>query len=177
MGYNLRLQAQRKSLEVALPVSFYTLTLADNTLRANGSPEITSTTFPVTTLTPANVAAQQTLMGNLAVAIAGVTIGAVQSNQTVYARNILSSSPAASQLAQRENKWLFRYHDAITSQKATVSVGTADLTALPNNEEFLDLTAGDGLALKTAFEAVVVSPFNSSNATILDSVQFVGRSS
>lgn len=162
---------------MALPVSFYSLTIADNTLRSNGTPEITSTTFPVTTLTPANVAAIQTLMGNLATAIAGITIGAVQKNETVYARNQLSTSPAASQLAQRENKWLMRYHDATTNQKFSLSVGTADLTALPNNEEFLDLTAGDGLALKTAFEAVVVSPANSSNATVLDSVQFVGRSS
>jgi len=162
---------------MALPVSFYTLTIADNSVRANGSPELTTTSFPVTTLTPANVAATQALMGALAAAIAGITIGEVQKNETVYARNLLSASPAASQLAQRENKWLMRAHDATTNQKFSVSVGTADLTQLPNNDEFLDMTAGVGLALKDAWEDVVVSPFDAAHATILDSVQFVGRSS
>lgn len=162
---------------MALPVSFYTITIADNSVRSNGSPETTSTSFPVTTLTPSNVAATVTLMGTLASAIAGVTIGEFQKNETVYSRNILSIDPASSQLAQRENKWLCRAHDATTNQKFSVSIGTADLTTLPNNEEFLDLTASVGLALKDAWEDVVVSTFNSSNASILDSVQFVGRNS
>lgn len=160
-----------------LPLSFYSLTVADNTLKSNGEPETTSMTFPVTTLTPANVAAQITLAGNLKVALAAITLGNFLKDESTYSRNLLAQGPAASNLAQRENKWLMRYHDGTTYQKFQLSIGTADLTLLPNNSEFLDLTAGDGLALKTAFEAVVVSPADSTHAVILDSVQFVGRNS
>lgn len=161
---------------MALPVSSYGITIADNTLKPNGEPETTSFNVPVITLTPANVAATVTLMGNLASAIAAVTLGNFLKNEVQYARNLLAVGPAASNLAQRENKWLMRYHDATTYQKFQVSVGTADLSILPNNEEFLDLAdAGVGAALKTAFEAVVVSPADASHSVVLDSVQFVGR--
>jgi len=160
-----------------LPLSSFTITIADNTLKPNGEPETTSTTVPVTTLTPANVAAQITLANNLSAAIAAITLGNFLKNESVYARNVVGVGPAASTLAQRENKWLFRYHDATTYQKFQVSYGTADLSLLPDNEEFLDLTADEGLAAKTAFEAVVVSPADSTHSVILDSVQFVGRNS
>lgn len=159
-----------------IPASYWSQTINDNTLKSNGQPESTNFRVPITTLTPANVAATVTLTGNLAAAFAGIIIGEFAANETTYARNILSGDPAASQLAQRENKWLFRYHDAtVPSQKHTVSLGTADLTVLPNNSEFIDLTAGAGLAVKTAFEAVVVAPNDSAHSVILDSIQFVGR--
>jgi len=160
-----------------LPLSSFSITIADNTLKPNGEPETTSTTVPVTTLTPANVAAQITLANNLSAAIAAITLGNFIKNESVYARNVVGVGPAASNLAQRENKWLFRYHDATNYQKYQVSYGTADLSLLPDHEEFLDLTADPGLAVKTAFEAVVVSPGDSAHSVILDTVQFVGRNS
>lgn len=158
-----------------LPLSFWSQTLADNTRKANGEPETTNVGFAITTLTPANVAAQETLMGNLAAAIAGVTLGNVVNRDLVYWRQQFEKVPASSTLAQRENKWLLRYHDATTFQKMTRSIGTADLAELPANSEFLALGSGSGAALKTAFEAIVVSDFDSTHAVILDSVQFVGR--
>jgi len=79
------------------------------------------------------------------------------------------------ELAQREKKWLARYHDATNGQKFQVSWGTADLSLHMTNSEFLDLSTGAGAALKAAFEDVVVSPNDSSHAVVLDSVQFVGR--
>lgn len=160
---------------MALPLSYYSITIADNTKKANGEPETTGMSFPVTTLTPANVAAEITKAGNLKVALAAITLGNFIKDESTYARNLLAQGPAADPLAQRENKWLMRYHDATTYQKFQVSVGTADLTKKMANSEFIDLTAGDGLALKTAFEAVVVSPADSSHSVVLDSVQFVGR--
>jgi len=161
---------------MAQPISFYSITLADNTVKQNGEPETTTMVVPCTTLTPANVAAQVTLGGNLRVALAAVVLGNFLKNETTYARTITGNGPAATTAAQRENKWLFRYHDAVTYQKFQVSIGTADLAQLPNNSEFLDLDdAGDGEALKTAFEAFVVSPADPTHATILDTVQFVGR--
>lgn len=160
---------------MALPISFHTVSIADYTLGPNGTPETTSFAVPVTTLTPANVAATETLMGNLRTAIQAIILGNMFQNEVIYNKTVNAKTPAASALAQRENKWLCRYHDATTGQKAQVSIGTADLTELANNSEFLSLAAGNGAALKTAFEAVVVSPFNSSNSVVLDSVQFVGR--
>lgn len=158
-----------------LPVSNYSVTLADNTLKDNGEPESTNFSVPITTLSAANVVATLTLLGNLAAAIAGITLGNFLKNETTYARTIQGVGPAASNLAQRENKWLIRYHDATNFEKFRASVGTADLSLLPNNEEFLDITATEGLALKTAFEAVVVSPSDSSHLVVVDSIQFVGR--
>jgi len=158
-----------------LPLSFYSITVNDHTVKSNGQPETTSLQIPVTTLTPANVAAQITLANNLQTALAAITLGVFAKSESTYARNLLGVLPAASPLAQRENKWLMRYHDATTFQKFQVSIGTADLMLLEDGTEFLDLEGTEGAALKTAFEAVVVSPADSTHTVVLDSVQFVGR--
>lgn len=160
---------------MALPVSFYTLTENDNTRKSNGSPETTTISLPILTLTPANVAATTTLITNLENAIQDTLIGQKAKSEVVYTRAIISADPAPSTLAQRENKWLLRYHGTTLDVKFQASIGTSDLTLLPANSEFLDLTAGEGLALKTAFEAVVRSPNDAAETVILDSVQFVGR--
>lgn len=160
---------------MALPVSFYNLTINDNTLKPNGGVESTSMQVAVTTLSAANVVAQAALVINLENAIDGVTIGEMAKSEIVFEREILSTDRAATTLAQRENKWLMRYHGVTLNERYQVSIGTADLTLLPDGSEFLDLTADEGLALKTAFEAIVKSPGDGAEAVILDSVQFVGR--
>lgn len=160
---------------MALPHSYFTQTIADNTVKPNGSPEITSYSVPITTLTAGNVVAKEILVANLLAAVDAIILGQDQKTEIVFDRGIVSYSPAASQLAQRENKWLCRYHGTTLHQKFQVSIGTADLTQLPNHSEFLDLTGGVGAALKTAFEAIVVSPDDAGEAVILDTVQFVGR--
>lgn len=160
---------------MALPISFYAVTVADNSVKSNGQPETSSWRVPISTLTPANVAAKETAANDLLVAITAICIGQNNKSALTYAENLISVVPAASQLAQRENKWLARYHDAATFQKFSVSWPCADLTELVSGSEFLVLTGGAGATLKTAFEAIVVSPGNSSNAVVLDSVQFVGR--
>lgn len=160
---------------MALPLSFMILKINDNTKRDNGTVESSSTTLPIITCTPANVAANETLIGNLRTALSGIIIGQQAQSQLVYSRTEISTDPAASALAQRENKWLCRYHDAVTHQNYQASFGTADLTKTVANKEYVDLSAGAGLAFKEAFEALVVSPANSSNAVVLDSVTFVGR--
>jgi len=163
---------------MALPVSYYQITLADNTAKANGEPETTSSEVPIITLTPANVAATATLAGNLQTALAALVIGRFVKNTLTYDRASNGAQiPATDPLAQRENKWLARYHDATNFQKFSVSFPCADLSKLASGEEFLDLTAGVGLAVKEAFEDVVVSPNDSSHTVVLDTMQFVGRNS
>lgn len=162
---------------MGLPLSFWNQTIADNTLKSNGEPETTNTGFAIATLTPSNVAASETAMGTLAAAIQAIILGNVVQRDLVYWRQQYEKVRASSTLAQRENKWFLRYHDAVTFQKMTRSVGTADLSKLVSGSEFLVLTGGDGATLKTAFEAIVVSDYDPSHAVILDSVQFVGRNS
>lgn len=162
---------------MALPLSYASVTVADNSVKPNGEPELSTWQIPITTLTPANVAATEGLVGTLMTAVQGISLGSNQQKSVTYARTILANGPAASTLAQRENKWLARYHDATNFQKFTVSFPCADLSKLADGEEFLDLTAGVGLAVKEAFEAVAVSPNDSSHAVVLDTIQFVGRSS
>jgi hypothetical protein len=160
---------------MAKPVSFFSQTLADETRKGNGSPETTTWRIPVTTLTAANVVAETTLINNLVTAIDAITLGNVLNQDTTFLAQVISSGPATNPLAQRENKYLIRYHDPITLDKFQVSVGTADLSVKTPHSEFVDVTAGLGLAIKIAWELVVVSPDNGSQLTILDSIQFVGR--
>jgi len=160
---------------MALPISFWSFTFNDNTVKDNGQPETTTISLPITTLNAGNLVAQTALMTALENAIEAIVIGTSAKNEITLTRAILSALPASSQLAQRENKWLMRYHGTTLAQKFQASIGTADLLELPSGSEFLDLTAGDGLALKTAFEAIVKSPNDSAETVILDSVQFVGR--
>lgn len=162
---------------MALPLTYGSLTVADNTVKANGEPETSTWSVAVTTATPANVADLETAFGTLMTAIQAVSLGNNQKKEIVYARTILGATPAASTAAQRENKWLCRYHDNTTFKKFVVSLPCADLTKLVSGSEFLVLTGGAGATLKTAFEAVVVSPDDASHSVTLDSVQFVGRNS
>jgi len=160
---------------MALPVSFMSLTMADNTLKGNGTPETTTISLPVTTLTAGNYAAKSALIAALVTALEGITIGNPAKSETVILRDIISAAAASDPLAQRENKFLLRYHGATLNQKFQASIGTADLTQLMTNSEFIDLTGGTGAALKSAFEAIVQSPNDAAEAVVLDSVQFVGR--
>lgn len=160
---------------MAKPVSFVSVTFNDNTVRGNGSVESTTISVPVITLTAANLTAQLALHDALIAALDDITLGVEAKEETTLIRSAISAAAASSSLAQRENKYLLRYHGNTLQEKFQVSVGTADLTKLMPNSEFIDLTASEGLALKTAFEAVVRSPGDGAETVTLDSVQFVGR--
>jgi len=165
---------------MATPTSFHSERYADNTIDPKtGRPETASFQVAITNLTPANVAAQITLINDLSSAVAALVIGNADGNEVVYDRNDLAASPAASPLAQRENKWLVRYHGSVSHKRFRVSLPTADLTLLANNSEFLDITtaASPGNDFKVAFEAVVKSPDDDTESVVVDSVQFVGRNS
>jgi len=100
---------------------------------------------------------------------------------TVTVPNVVdagSSGPATDIDADRGNKWLLRTFVAADDQGAGKTyqneIGTADNGVLPSaSNDFLDLTAGVGLALKTAWDAVYESP--QGNAGVLLSCQQVNR--
>lgn len=158
-----------------MALSYYSQTLNDNTLnKKTGQAESANFRVPIITLTPANVAATETLVGNLKTAIAGISNGVFSSSDIVYAASPVVTTRATGTANQKENKYLCRYHDNVTGRKSRVSIPVADLSVLPDGEEFLDLTAGAGQAFKTAFEAVVRDDITPDNAITLDTVQFVG---
>lgn len=112
----------------------------------------------------------------LADAIDGVILGAAVS-ATVTVDNEVdpgSAVPPASALANRGDKWLLRAQDSTTGNIYTHEMGVADFSQLSTpTDDYLDLTAGVGLALKTAFDDVYVSP--AGNTGVLLSVQQVTR--
>lgn len=109
-------------------------------------------------------------------AVAGVTIGnAGQSTHVVAAdKDAGPGGNAASKYAQREMKWLCRYHDATTLKKRTLEIPAAEAQLLTGNTDFMDTAAGAGATFKTAFEAHVKDP-DTGNAVVLDSAELVGR--
>lgn len=86
--------------------------------------------------------------------------------------------PSADIDADRGNKWLFRTSVALDNDGVGAiyqnEIGTADNGVLPSaSNDFLDLAAGVGLALKTAWDAVYQS--KQGNPGLLLSVQQVNR--
>jgi len=160
---------------MALPVSFLSLTINDNTT----VPKQESATMEVAvaTITAGNLVAQTALHDALIDAIDDLIIGVEAKRALIANRTLLSGLPASDPLAQKENRWLVRYHSSTDFQKFVVSIATADLTLLADGNEFLDITtvASPGLAFKTAFEAVVRDPNDVAQSVVVDSVQFVAR--
>ena len=129
----------------------------------------------VTTITPGNQAAQVALHTTLFGALDGLTLGLEQKEETVLSQSVVNVTPATNPLAQRENKWLLRYHASVSRKNFVSELPCADLTLLdPNNTDFIDKTNAAWTSLKSAFEAVVVDP-DDGGAVILDDAEFVGR--
>jgi hypothetical protein len=135
--------------------------------------EVANTRFDVTALNAGNLAAETVKHTALLAAIQAVSIGELQRERVVLTNTYSSSAPASSNLAQRENKWLCTGEDSTTHKTFRHEIPCADLTLLDANSEFMDLSADEGLALKTAFDDCVISP--AGNASVLISVQFVGK--
>lgn len=90
-----------------------------------------------------------------------------------------SAGPSTDVDANRGNKWLVKIFVALDKGGAgdiyDYELGTADNAQLPlASSDFLDLTAGVGLALKTAIETVYQS--DEGNPGVVQSVQQVNRS-
>jgi len=108
-------------------------------------------------------------------AIDGVSIGTLRESILTNAiqKDVGSSAIPANKFAQRELKWLCKYTDNTTLDRFRFEVPCADASLLGTSTDFLDLSAGAGLALKTAFQAIARS--KNGNAVTLNSVELVGR--
>lgn len=156
--------------------SFYTLTFADNTVKSGGQPEHSVLEIAMLGLDDdGSDLATLALLGTWEIAVDAVSIGNIVQKNIILNRDKLADTPASSPLAQRENKFLCRYHNPTSGKKLRASIPCADLSLLANNSEFLVLSSGPGQTLKNAWAAVVVDPDDPTTLTVLDSVQFVGR--
>lgn len=124
-------------------------------------------------VTAANHDAQVAALTSFVDAIAGITLGLkVGQGYGNFDQILDGQTKASNAFAQRESKWLVRYHDA--NQGWKLEIPCADLQFLDvNNRGYLDLDGTEGAAFKSAFEAFVLSP--DGLATTVDSVQHVGR--
>ena len=117
-------------------------------------------------------AAVQAVADALDAILLGSDVRAVNTQETVV--DVGSAVAPASKLATRFKKWQIQIYDAIGDVTYTHEIGTADASVLATStDDFLDLTAGVGLALKTAIEAVYESPDGNGGTVI--SVQEVSR--
>jgi hypothetical protein len=131
-------------------MSEFVLTIRDS------SDEIGRSEWYAGDLTSVSLAGALSDWADLRAAIDAVIIGQQASDQWGDS-TVISSAIPASPLAQRGVKWSVLLVDNVTGIKSTRRIPTADLTLLPTvggkRSEDLDLTAGVGLALKTAIEA------------------------
>lgn len=130
----------------------------------------------ITTLTGANFATVTGKIAALQAAAANMVKGNFNGTATQASRVLGAGSAPTDPVAQRENKWLIRYHDGV-GRKYQAELPTADLSLLDTGTEFLNLLGTEAAAFKTAFEDVVVSPGDDGSAVVVDSIQFVGRRS
>lgn len=152
--------------------SWYDITFRD------WSRELSTSQVFVPHLTALNITAELITIGSLRTAIEGIVLGETAKDRVVNNQQILSADAASSPLAQRENKWLVRYHGATTQKKFSLEIPTADIGAtgrlLPDSD-YADLTETGMAAFVAAFEAAAVSPDDDTEFVLVDTVQFVGR--
>lgn len=109
-------------------------------------------------------------------AVDAIILGAPASGTKTVATVVDAGSavPPADKSAERTNKWLLRIQDPTEGKIFTHEIGTADNSQLASaTDDYLDLTVGVGLALKTAIDAAYESPYG--NAGVLLSVQQITR--
>lgn len=128
-----------------------------------------------------------TQIGAFRTAVDGLSIGTMQKENLQVFSTILSQTPPTNEFAQRETKWLVKYHDsqpffdppddAIPNEgylkPFDFEIAAADLSLLDNNSDFLPFTVTQAGALKSAAEAMLRSPYG--GTITVDSIQQVGR--
>lgn len=111
--------------------------------------------FHVTQLVAGNFTAEMGLIDDLVSAIDGVSLLNLQKDQRLASEDKFAVSNPSDTAALKGLRWLVRMVDS-NGNAVTVQIPGADNT-LMGTGGFLDITAGVGLALKSAIEAVVKS--------------------
>lgn len=123
-------------------------------------------------LTAGNFAATEALLTTLRTAIDGVIVGTPRSESIIAVTSEIAGVAPANGFAQRETKWLVTGVDS-AGLTCTLEIPTADLDLLPGGGGVLDISAGPGLALANALNAVWRS--RAGNAVTVSKIIHVGR--
>lgn len=107
--------------------------------------------------TAGNFVAINALLDTLVAAISAVTLMPLTQDQRIASIEAFAVPLPSDPNAQRGVKWLVRARETVTGNAVTFRIPGADLTLLTTNSEKMDITAGAGLALVNAIEAVVRS--------------------
>jgi len=130
--------------------------------------------FAVAALSAGNFAAQAGLEAAFISAAQALVLGNrwKHSVGNVTLNNI---SPASSDAAQVELKWLVQYHDATTLKRYSFELPTANTAVLdPNDRAHAEIGDADVVdAFVTALEAYGLTP--DGNAMVVDEITLVGR--
>jgi len=144
------------------------------------SDELSTVQFNITPITVVTIVAELVGLAALRTAVENITVGIASRDKIIMDDTIISADRPATPLAQRENKWLVRYHSVGTNKKFTLEVPTADLSlagVMIPGSDFADLTVSPMSDFVTAFETWVRPPDDPAGTVlcVVDSVQFVGR--
>lgn len=120
-----------------------------------------------------NFVATDALVDALAAAVEAMSLGTLIKDTRTYITTKFAKTLPGDLNAQREKKFLVAYEDSVNFSKYSSEIPCADLSLLDTDGSTVDLTAGAGLALVTAFEALVISPFG--NAVTVLEIRYVGR--
>lgn len=89
-----------------------------------------------------------------------------------YSQGAYTLNSSLAGTGYREMKFLVRCHDSVNMTKwsFTIPGGSSSLVTMITGTDFVDLTVGNPATLKTAIEAVVVTPWYN-NTVVVDSIE------
>jgi len=123
-------------------------------------------------LTAANYDATVLSLVGLQDAIAAMTVGI--KGKVVYANsNAITAAKPTEPWAQRESKWLVRFHDT-AGNRGTLELPCADLTLLGTDSEQLPIDGTEAAAFVSALEGLHKNKYG--NAITVDSITYVSKS-
>lgn len=134
--------------------------------------ESSSVGIYTTDLTAGNITAQLVEADAVMDAIEAVSLCTLRGRSIIALTEEIAGVLPANGFAQRETKWLVSGVD-VDGVARTMEIPGADLDLLPSGSGVLDLTAGAGLALKTALDTYWTTP--QGVAITVEQVIHVGR--
>lgn len=146
------------------------------TYRDYGTPGETSTvSFPSADINETNYVAQAAAADALRTAMEAIMIGGIDQRQLVAWVEDTAVAPT-DPFAQREIKWIVKYHETASGAKHDLEIPCADLAYLdPNANDKILMTDADVVAFISAFEGFVKR--EGTLDVEVDEILFVGRKS
>jgi len=141
------------------------------------SDELSAVRINVPAMTALTIATILGEITNMETSLDAVTIGVAAESVITLDRTVISAARPASAFAQRELKWLVRYHSNTLNHKFTLEIPTADPVGAPliPGTDLADLSVTPWTTFKTNFEIVAVAPDDDTDQVTIDSITLVGR--